>query len=487
MSLSGALVLLALAGLPASATEEEMKAAMHQWEQRLAEYEAALSSASSPEARAAVKAPSGNETAAALWRSVSGKTGTRLKVTRPAQVPTTDAGREESRRVPTYEFEQPWAAPAVVWLLSHPAEFASLFKGREQQLADYANLMLDAIEEVHYASPLMAEMCPLLAESPSVRHYGILKKIYEQNTDKNARGAAAMGLSIQLASPLVSGTVGSPQIARSYRLHYLRQALTLSSDQQRFGSVSLTEAAADQAYILRHLSVGSIPPPLKLESLTGQQATFPARDKVSLLFFWAPGENVGSRIMAKQEAITRQYPALAFFPVTMKPQDVDLFRADLEQLGVKETWTDDEAGSAAQAYRVRQLPLAVLVDENCRIRYIGFPDMKLQAAMDSCLSRSGSSGSSGRAVVLPETADGASAEGEPEVILQPGSQPTPTTAPDENAESPNAEPTTGAAGPTQASADGTPAAEASSPDAGNPATDAAPSDEAPPLREMPEF
>ena len=74
MSLSGALVLLALAGLPAAATEEEMKAAMHQWEQRLAEYEAALSSAASPEARAAVKAPSGNETAAALWRSVSGKT-----------------------------------------------------------------------------------------------------------------------------------------------------------------------------------------------------------------------------------------------------------------------------------------------------------------------------------------------------------------------------------------------------------------------------
>ena len=191
--------------------------------------------------------------------------------------------------------------------------------------------------------------------------------------------------------------------------------------------------------------------------------------------------------MAKQEAITRQYPALAFLRVTMKPQDVDLFRADLEQLGVNETWTDDEAGSAAQAYRVRQLPLAVLVDEDCRIRYIGFPDMKLQAAMDSCLSRSGSAGSSGRAVVLPETADGASAEAEPEVILQPGSQPTPTTAPDENAESPNAEPTTGSAGPTQASADGTPAAEASSPDAGNPATDAAPSDEAPPLREMPEF
>lgn len=477
MSLSGALVLLALAGLPAAATEEEMKAAMHQWEQRLAEYEAALSSAASPEARAAVKAPSGNETAAALWRSVSGKTGTRLKVTRPAQVPTTDAGREESRRVPTYEFEQPWAAPAVVWLLSHPAEFAALFKGREQQLADYANLMLDAIEEVHYASPLMAEMCPLLAESPSVRHYGILKKIYEQNTDKNARGAAAMGLSIQLASPLVSGTVGSPQIARSYRLHYLRQALTLSSDQQRFGSVSLTEAAADQAYILRHLSVGSIPPPLKLESLTGQQATFPARDKVSLLFFWAPGENVGSRIMAKQEAITRQYPALAFFPVTMKPQDVDLFRADLEQLGVKETWTDDEAGSAAQAYRVRQLPLAVLVDENCRIRYIGFPDMKLQAAMDSCLSRSGSSGSSGRAVVLPQAADGAPAAGEPEVILQPGSQPTPAVAPGEGAEAPDAAPATDAAAPGAAPADANEA----------PAEDAAPSDEAPPLREMPEF
>lgn len=478
VSLVGALGLLALTGLQVRATEQEMKAALNQWEQRVAEYEAALNSASTPEARAAVKAPAGTETAAALWQSVSRKTGTRIKEKRRVQVPTTDAGREESRRVPTYEFEQPWAAPAVVWLLSHPVEFAALFQGRESQLASYADLMLDAIEEVHYGSPLMAEMCPLLAESPSVRHYGILKKIYEQNSHKNARGAAALGLSIQLSSPLVSGTVGSPQIARSYRLHYLRQALILSDDKLRFGSVSLSEAASEQAYNLRYLSVGSIPPPVKLDSLTGEQkVSFPARGKVSLLFFWAPGENVGSRIMAKQEAVAQQYPALAFFPVTMKPQDVESFRADLAQLGVKETWTDDESGSAARAYRVRQLPLAVLADEHSRIRYIGFPDMKLQAALDSCLSNTRGSG---RAVVLPESEKAQGAEGEPEVILQPGSQPTATapTTPSADEQSSSDE----------AAAAGSPAGADANADAaeGNPPE--APHDgEAPPLREMPEF
>lgn len=450
-----ALALALLAGLPASASEQEMNEALSRWDQVLSEYQAALESAESDEARAAVTKPDGSETAAALWRSVSRKTGTRVKQIKRAQTPSLDAGKEESRRVPTYEFEERWALPAVIWLLNHPNEFASLFKGHEEQLVEYVEAMLDSIEEVHYASPAMTQICPLLAETPGVRHYDILLKIYQHNPDANARGSAAMGLSIQLGSPLVSGTVGSPQQARSYRIYYLKQAVTLTDDDLMFGPVSLSAVAQEQAYCIRNLSVGSIPPPVTLETLAGQQVRFPAQRKACLLFFWLPGEDVGTNIVAKQEALARQYPNLVFYPVTVKPSDAAQFRSDLTQLGVTDTYTDNDGGAAASAYRIKVLPTAVLVDENARIRYIGYPDIKLQVAMDEMFRPE-----KGRAVVLPAAKeDGAAPQPQPEdeVIIQPGSRPAPTPPAPEDA------------------------------DAAADADDAADESGAPPLREMPEF
>ena len=71
---------------------------------------------------------------------------------------------------------------------------------------------------------------------------------------------------------------------------------------------------------------------------------------------------------------------------------------------------DDEQNSNGQAYRVSQLPTAVLVGADSRILFIGYPGLPLQTALESLFTKD-----KGPRVTVGDEAP----------VLQPGSQPTP--------------------------------------------------------------
>ena len=76
-------------------------------------------------------------------------------------------------------------------------------------------------------------------------------------------------------------------------------------------------------------------------------------------------------------------------------------------------YMDNEQNSAGIAYRVSQLPMAVLVNEKCRILFIGFPNQQLQAALNNYYAEKGKT---------EEAAGAATPADDP--MIQPGSQPT---------------------------------------------------------------
>lgn len=377
------LLAAAAASLPAAASEEAMKAAFSRWDQEMSEYRAALSSAETDEARAAIKAPDGTEVGKELWKAISGKTGTRQKVIKGTKGPALETVEDQVVTVPTYEFEQKWAAPAVVWFIERPQVLAEIFAGKQTRLSKYAEALLDSVQEHHYDSPLMANICHLIAAKPDIQRYELLKKIYLHNPDRNARGCAALGLSILLANPMVSSAEGSEAMAMNKRLYYLKQALTLTDDNATFGDISLSEAASNQTYIIRHLTKGQTPPLVTMSDIDGQKANFPVKGAPAVLFFWHPTERVGTEIVAKHLSLKKQFPALQFLPITAHPLDTDLFREDLNTLGIPRTYVDDEQGSISLAYRISVLPMAVFTGENGEILYIGYPDIKLQTALDT--------------------------------------------------------------------------------------------------------
>ena len=393
--------------LPALATQEAMNQALATWEARLNEYKAAVQQAPTEDAKAAVARPDGLDIAPDLWQSVCGVTATRQEEVRGKK-----KGEKQLRTVRSYEFEQAWAAPAVVWLLNHPeALTAAIGADKPAQVTAFTELLKKSLTETHFTSPAVADVCAALASGTSVDEYDTLEKIYTRNQDPTARACAAMGMSLMLSNPMVQGIAGSEAMVRGKRVYYLKQALLLSKDDTIFGGALLTDVAKEQAYRLRRLSTGCVPPQLNLRDAQGKEQTFPTTGKLNLLFFWSPQESVGSGIVARMEALQKKYPDLVICPIA--PSCTTEERAALQQqAGDTPIYTDDEKGTAGHDYRITVVPTAVLLSPASTILYLGYPDMRLQTALENAT----------RPTTAPEPKRGT-------IIIKDGSEETPVLQP----------------------------------------------------------
>lgn len=368
--------MVAIAVPALNAGEREMKEALDLWQQRQAEYKAVLEVATTPEQRDSIPPPSADEVAPALWKAIRKQTGTRTETKRARGEPS----RGESS-APKYEFDEEWAAPAVVWFLNHPETMAKMYEKSPQKLATYAKALLDSVRYRHFASPIIGDACAKLAENTGTDVYEVLQKIYERNTTPAARGAAALAMSVMLSNPTVAGEEGGLAQARAKRIYLIRQALNLAPQDAMFGSVSLTDAASELIYRIMKLDEGAIPPRMKLIDSQGKERLFPEVGKANLIFFWDPTEDVGVSIMQKQAALLRRYPKLVLCPVVANGERESWLHT-MQSNGISTCYMDDEQGTAGKAYRVEHLPHAVLVNEQARVLYHGYPDMQLQAALD---------------------------------------------------------------------------------------------------------
>lgn len=407
-----AALLSALVAPMAHATQDAMNSALAAWESRMNEYKAAVAQAPSPEAKAAVAMPDGLDVAPAIWQSVCGVTATRREEVRSGK-----KGETQLRSVNSYEFEQAWAAPAVVWLLNRPeALAAAIGADRPKQIAAFTELLKKSLSSTHYATPAAADVCAALSSGTSVDEYDTLEKIYTRNQDTNARACAALGMSLMLSNPMVSGVAGSELMARGKRIYYLKQALLLAGESSEFGGAPLTDVAREQAYRLRRLSTGCVPPQMTLRDMQGKEHSFPVTGKPNLLFFWSPQESVGSNIIARMAELKKKYPDLEICPIA--PACTPEERAAMQQSIGEDTplYTDDDKGTAGKDYRITVVPTAVLLSPTCTILYIGYPDMRLQTALESAAAPKEEAPKRGTILIK-------GAEEEEAPALQPGSAP----------------------------------------------------------------
>lgn len=364
-----------------SADEAAMKQALSVWEQQMTEFHAAQEFAGTPEQKAKLSVPDGMEIAPKLWQAISGKTGEREETVSPPLAERKKGAKPTTRKIPTYEFEQEWALPAVVWFIRHPQAFAKALENKPRQQAYFGQALLDSVKRVHFRAPGIAAACAKLAESSTEQVYDILEKIYLHNKDAAARSNAALGMSIMLGNPLLSGTLGSANI-KAKRVYYLRQAIAQAPEDAMFGDIPFRIVSEEMIYNLRYLSVGSIPPQLKLLSTDGSSALLPQPGKAHLFFFWSPRDEAGFEAVRHMQGVKDRYPDLVICPITPH-QDEAAWRTLLQQNGISSCYMDDEQGSAARSYRLQQLPTAVLLSNRCRILYIGPPGLQLQTSVDA--------------------------------------------------------------------------------------------------------
>lgn len=418
-------LLCAAAALPVAATEDAMNKALASWQERLAEYNAAVQQAPTDDAKAAVAVPDGKDVAPAIWQSVCG-------VTDSKQQEVQEKGGKKLITVRGYEFQKPWAAPAVIWLLSHPAAFdAAMGNAKPKQKAAFAKAVQRSFADTHYTTPAAADICAELATGNAVEDYDLLEKIYTRNRDNNARACAAMGMSIMLADPMLSSVAGSAAVARAKRLYYLKQSLLLAKPETQFGGHPLNDVATEQAYRIRHLSVGAVPPQIKLTDLQGKEQSFPQPGTLQLFLFWSPKDDTGTEIANYLPELQRRHPKLTVVPIAPYCEEDE--RAELSQLAHDfSVYLDSPEGTAGKDYRVFNVPYVVLLDAQCRILYIGFPDLRLQTALDN-VNPYKPEEKKGTITISEKPAEPAS---EQPSAAKPAEEPTPQPAPAAEEEAP---------------------------------------------------
>lgn len=410
------LTALALALSPLKASEAEMNRLLADWQRQVSEWQQAVQAAAGPEAQASVPKPDAEAFAAPLWGSISAQTGNRRETVIRGKG---RKRREETISVPSYEFDRPWALPGIIWFLNHPEALSSAFDEEQQNQADfYADAIARALSRVHFSNPAIREICPVLANNSGVREYELMQKIYNRNPDASTRAVAALSLSLMLNNPMISGIEGSAAMVRGKRIYYLKQALLLGDPKTPYGNSTLGETAAEQTYRLRYLSVGCIPPQIRLRAADGRVVSVPEKGKVNLLLFWSPEESSGAAIVAQLEKLNEKYPELAVTPIAPF-RTPEVLQQELQNVpGMDRSLMDDDKGSAGLAFRVSSIPLAVLISNRSTVLYIGAPGVQLQTALDAAMKAQQPM----RPKVTIEQEDKAAP------VIQPGSRPKPADA-----------------------------------------------------------
>lgn len=384
------------------ASESAMKQALGTWEQQVAAYEEAMKKAPSDDARASITPPDARKIAPQLWQSINARTGTR-------------PNPKGKGRIATFEFEQSWALPAIVWILNNQQAFTAAFTEDEQsQLTYFGEAIIDSINRIHYSNPGAGAVCPGISASANVRDYELLQKIYQRNQHKEARAAAALGLSLMLNNPMISSVEGSESMARAKRLYYLKQAILLGGKEGKFGTQSLIEVATEQAYFLRHLSVGAIAPLLQLKDAQGTTRSWPTPGQLTLLIFWDPAIPTSAAILKDTDKLKAQFAGLEICPI-MPHCTAEEQQKILSGLGVSSSYIDDANGTANRTYRIGMYPTTVLINKRCQILYGGTPDIKLQTALEAVVAAEKETSQATRPRVTVENKEAP--------VIQPGSTP----------------------------------------------------------------
>ena len=366
--------------LSSQADEQSMNTVLETWQQQTESFQESLDAASSPIEKQEVMqlAPNPSSIAKKLWASISARCGSREIIAPLSQRERRRGLQTKSRRVHTFEYEEPWAAPAVIWFIQHPEQLRACL--HPTRVSAMGKALISATERVHFRSPHIADACAQIASENSLNGYKLLEKIYLNNNDLTCAACAALGMSIMLQQEEISAIEGSKQIANAKSLYYLKRSLQIAPKNSLFGNTSLDRVALEQIYLLSKLSIGALPPQIQISDQAGSKHLVPSSTQPYLLFFWSPQEEVGQRIIQQIDALLLQHPKLAVYPICTG-MSLDELAQLQQEMAIKQPLYLDETGAGGLAYRIKQLPYAALISHRGRLLYLGYPDMKLQVAL----------------------------------------------------------------------------------------------------------
>jgi len=384
------LLLIIFFSKPLHASEKNMLHILQQWDEQVENYFEKIKQAPDEESRHAIlqQAPQPDSIASALWNSTSAQSGER-RITLPRTDLEKKQGRPaRTRNIPSYQYEEKWAAPAIAWWIQYPNSLKSVIN--KQQLPRISDALIQSIEKTHYRHPAIANACAALAKKAEAKSLKLLHKIHQKNPDKKARALAALALSIILDNKDIRILEGNEESIPAKQIYYIRFALQNAPLGTKYGHNKLDSVAIEQLYKINKLSIGRTPPQFTVKNLRGQNRTMPTSNQAYILFFCNLNDALSREIINKASALQKNYPGIHICPITtgydtkelLEFIDENRVNPDIKYYNANAIYIDED-GKAGSAYRIHSTPTAALISHRGTLLYLGYPDIKFQSAINN--------------------------------------------------------------------------------------------------------
>jgi len=363
-----ALLWMTLAGSAAAGTAAEAEQIRRQFRADMKTWNDRLQSAASVEQQRAVwgQRPDSQESARKLWRCIGRQLGEAWTL-KPAAwlLRMGSAFQRTGIQRPTGGASGEAAAPTGEW-------------------TNMISSIREAVEKNHLqsADPGLVPMCMALVEIPDPRSLAILEKIEKEHPSEKVQGIAALGLSMLLK------TLGDEGEVMRRRLAMLRKAI-IESAEIEFDGVTVAKIAEDELYVISHLSKGRVAPELIGSDVAGRPMRLSAyRGKVVVLLFWATWNGEVEHLLKMAEKLLKEHREQPFVLVGVNADATATLRQLVAEGEVAWPNFSDPERKLAGEYRVAAWPMAIVIDQERVIRYIGTPGSFVELAVDAILNES---------------------------------------------------------------------------------------------------
>ena len=218
-----------------------------------------------------------------------------------------------------------------------------------------------------------------LVDVPDPRSLAILEKIEQEHPSKKVQGVAALGVSMLLK------TLGEEGEVMRRRLGMLRKAI-IGSAEIEIGGQTVAKIAEDELYLINHLTKGRVAPEMSGQDVAGRAMKLSSyRGKVVVLLFWSTRTGDVERLLGMGDQLAKEHSGKPFAVLGVNPDPTATLRQLVREGVVSWPNFSDPDGKIGRDYRVAAWPLAIVLDKEGVIRYIGSPGSFVDLTVDAIL------------------------------------------------------------------------------------------------------
>lgn len=261
--------------------------------------------------------------------------------------------------------KEDWTLDYCSWMLERSPVFVAS-TGRGEQKPRF-EIMMHAIDRFHLKSARVGKLCLALTTQPDPRTLALVEKVSKESPHIQVQGQAALAIAMLLKG------LGENDELIIRRIERLREAIIKAHD-VKVGDLTVSKMAMDEIFIIQNLVKGRIAPdiigrdssgvPFKLSMMKG---------KVTVLAFWHSSMRDADRGLALLRKLHQDHGQNGMDLIGVTSDSLEVLRKLRTNGTIPWRNFSDVDRRINSDYRVRNLPLVYVLNDQRKILYIGGP------------------------------------------------------------------------------------------------------------------